>query len=314
MIGVGYRSQGRGGSWLPLPWERAGVRVPLVSLAPMRAPRYPRGRRGFTLIEILVVVVILGLIMAMAAVLLRSVSATQKRSITVSRMANVEAAIIQFVMQQKRLPCPADGTQPSSTGGAEMRAGGACTNNQQNGVVPWLALGISAAEVTDGWDRRMTYRVAANLAADNAMDLSWCDPAGTGALLAGVCSTACASTSPANCTPPSTYVATKGLPVKNLAATTVMDPAGSPSTGAAYVLVSHGESGGGAYLGNGVLTTSSTTDGTEEQKNYANLALGTYYVDDQVTDVAGANHFDDVVLRPSVLGVANKAGLGPRAH
>jgi hypothetical protein len=99
-----------------------------------------------------------------------------------------------------------------------------------------------------------------------------------------------------------------------------MDPAGAPpttpSTGAAYVLISHGESGGGAYLDTGVLSTSTTTDGTEEQKNYANLNLvpGGYYVDDQTTDVAGANHFDDVVLRPSVLSVANKAGLGPRAH
>jgi prepilin-type N-terminal cleavage/methylation domain-containing protein len=38
----------------------------------MRAPK-----RGFTLVEILIVVVILGLIMAMAAVLLRSVSVTR---------------------------------------------------------------------------------------------------------------------------------------------------------------------------------------------------------------------------------------------
>ena len=286
----------------------------------MRAPQIPRGRRGFTLIEILVVVVILGLVMAMAAVLLRSVSATQKRSITGSRMANVEAAIVQFVMQQKRMPCPADGTQPASTGGAEMWAAGpgTCTT-QQNGVVPWRSLGLSAADATDGWDRRMTYRVGSTLVAASAMDLSWCDPAGTGGLSGLVCNITCTSSSPGNCTPPSTYLSGKGLAVKNLAGTDVMFPNGNPAgtppfTGAAYILLSHGESGGGAYLDNGVLSTSTTTDGTEEQKNYANLALGGYYVDDQVTDVAGANHFDDVVLRPSVLSVANKAALGPRAH
>jgi hypothetical protein len=87
-----------------------------------------------------------------------------------------------------------------------------------------------------------------------------------------------------------------------------------PPTGAAYVLISHGESGGGAYLNTGQLATSLTTDGTEEQKNYANLGLAAYYVDDQATDVGGAAHFDDVLVRPSVLNVANKAGLGPRTH
>src|SRR6187431_99652 len=140
--------------------------------------------RGFTLVEILIVVVILGLIMAMAAVLLRSVSVTQKRSLTNSRMANVEAAIVQFVMQTRRLPCPADGSQPASTGGAENRVGNTCPS-QQNGVVPWRSLGLSAADILDGWDRRMTYRVATGLMADNALDLSWCDPAGTATYVAG---------------------------------------------------------------------------------------------------------------------------------
>jgi hypothetical protein len=56
-------------------------------------------------------------------------------------------------------------------------------------------------------------------------------------------------------------------------------------------------------------------DGTEEAKNYANLAILGYYVDDSISDVAGAaSHFDDLVSRPSLLSVINKAGLGPRAH
>ena len=278
--------------------------------------------RGFTLVEILIVVVILGLIMAMAAMLLRSVSVTQKRSLTASRMANVEAAIVQFVMQQKRLPCPADGTQSSAAGGLEMWTGpaGACST-QQNGVVPWRSLGISASDILDGWDRRMTYRVHAALVAANAMDLSSCDPAGTGPAVGtpAVCNASCTSTTPATCTPPSTYLQNKGLPVKNVSGTDLMfpngNPAGSPPfTGAAYVVISHGESGGGAYLDTGILAAGTSTDGTEEQKNYATLNVGAYYVDDAPSEVAGATHFDDVVLRPSVLAVATKAGLGPRPH
>src|SRR5688572_1030837 len=173
----------------------------------------PRRGRGFTLVEILVVVVILGLIMAMAAILLRSVTATQKRSVTATRLANIEAALVQFVQVQRRLPCPADGTQSAAAGGLEMYAGGACTGGQQHGVVPWRTLGLSAADILDGWDRRITYRVGSALVANEAMNLSKCDPAGTGALVAGVCNTTCTATSLGNCTPPGTYLTTKGLTV-----------------------------------------------------------------------------------------------------
>ena len=73
------------------------------------------------------------------------------------------------------------------------------------------------------------------------------------------------------------------------------------------------------------MTLSATTerDGNEEKKNYANLnPLPTYFVDDSLNDIdcvlnvppACANHFDDIVSRPSVLTVVNKAGLGPRSH
>ena len=51
--------------------------------------------------------------------------------------------------------------------------------------------------------------------------------------------------------------------------------------------------------------------------NYASLpyaGVATSYVDDSLAETADANHFDDVVLRPTVLRVATKAGLGPRAH
>jgi len=115
------------------------------------------------------------------------------------------------------------------------------------------------------------------------------------------------------------YLQNKGLAVKSVGGTDLMFPNGNPAgtgpfTGAAYVLISHGESGGGAYLDTGQPFAGTTTDGTEEQKNYPSLGLQAYYVDDQPTDVAGAAHFDDVVVRPSVLSVATKAGLGPRSH
>ena len=96
-----------------------------------------------------------------------------------------------------------------------------------------------------------------------------------------------------------------------------MDPNAVPHTGAAYVVISAGESGGGGYLSSGTLASSTVGDGTEEMKNYASLPYTTavtYYVDSALTETADATHFDDWVSRPSVLAVITKAGLGPRAH
>lgn len=280
-------------------------------------------QRGFSLIEILVVLVIVAVLIAMASALTRGVSAAQKRSLTATRIAAIDSAMVQFVMKNRRLPCPADGRIATGmpNAGVEIRDGlGACTPvNQANGVVPWVTLGLAEGEATDGWDRRFTYRTPPALAADAGTDMSWCDPAGTSAgPLGGACNTACTNANLANCTPPNVYLSGRGLQIQSVVGAVLMNPSplpapGSP-TGAAYVVISHGESGGGAYLNSGVLSTTSTTDGLEEQKNYADLAARPYYVDDSITDVAGANHFDDSVSRPSVLAVITKAALGPRSH
>ncbi|HYC36517.1 MAG TPA: type II secretion system protein [Usitatibacter sp.] len=281
---------------------------------------FRRASRGFTLIEITVVLVIIAIFLAMAAVMFRGVAAAQKRSITGTRMATVDAALVQFVQLNKRLPCPANGTIAWNgvNPGVEVIAAGVCTGNQANGVVPWVTLGLTESDATDGWERRLTYRVDEDLVETGAMDMSWCDPAGTGAAAGAtneLCNTACTNSALGNCTSPVNFLTAgaggKGLRVQSITGTALMAP---PNTGAAYVLISHGESGGGGYLNTGVLFTSTTIDGTEEQLNYANLVLRAYYVDDALTDLAGASHFDDLVSRPSVLALAAKAGLGPRSH
>ena len=272
-----------------------------------------RNARGFTLVEIAIVLVIVGMIVALFATITSTLISSQRRQTTVAHLNAVDSALIQFVVQNQRLPCPADGQIAAGTAGAGTegaRNAGGCVL-QARGVVPWVALGMGEQDATDGWGKRITYRVWDALALAGGMNMTLCDPAGTGAVAPGNICSACASgASMATCTSPSNFLAGKGYPVQNVAGTVLM----TPPSGAAYVLISHGESGGGGYTSAGVLAPTTSTDGTEEQKNYANLAIQAYYVDSEISDVAGATHFDDVVVRSTVLNVATRAGLGPRAH
>jgi prepilin-type N-terminal cleavage/methylation domain-containing protein len=303
-----------------------------------RAGGAVRSASGFTLIEIAVVIVVLSLLLAMIAGIATAMLGQQRRDVTRQRLAGVETAIALYVSQNQRLPCPADGRLAGNdtNAGLERPLGGvACqvvtgtANSQTHGVVPWRTLGLAETDVTDGWGNRMSYRVAPELVAANAMNLTACDP---GAPAAGTATASCASpcpsgTWPAGCTNPTDVTMNKGLKVRTLnpTLTLVMSPSATPSTGAAYVVISHGENGEGAYSSAGVLQSGTTTSGTLESANNAanvsfvhsvstTLADASAYVDDFPSYPAGTGHFDDFVLRPSLLTVATKAQLGPRAH
>ncbi len=93
-----------------------------------------------------------------------------------------------------------------------------------------------------------------------------------------------------------------------------------PSTGAAYVVISHGENGEGAYSNQGVLQAGISAPGPRKPNKRNELCLRISRVGRLSTSMtfpsypAGTGHFDDFVLRPSILTVATKAQLGPRAH
>jgi prepilin-type N-terminal cleavage/methylation domain-containing protein len=301
-----------------------------------------RGARGFTLIEMVVVIAVLGFLLAIFVGITRTLVSQQRYQTTRSRLATLETAFIAYVSQSKRLPCPANGTVTSSdaSAGKEVVTGTGTARDcgtQANGVVPWRDLGLTASDIEDGWGGRFTYRVGPDLVKDGTLDFTGCDPGGTAAIsgAAGTyCAAGCTSTL-STCTSPANALGisgTKGLVVENAAGTILMDPRGtnpastpSVTTGAAYVVISHGPEGGGAYNGDGVLQSSSVSAGTMEAKNFANVAYTaptlpvtsappSFLVDDVLNGTTSTSHFDDIVQRPGVLALAMKANLGPRTH
>jgi type II secretory pathway pseudopilin PulG len=289
------------------------------------------------------VLLILGLLfvflMPSSTVLLNN----QKRDLTRQRLKNIETALANFVAINKRLPCPADG---ADTSGTELRTAGTpdCTTGvpasteQKRGVVPWVPLGLTASDVQDGWNNQITYRAAFGLTQDSALDMSACDPAGTANTTpAGVsplpptntvintnkCNSAliCTGTGTA-CSNPQMFLANKGFTVVDGADATIMDP--SSYSGAAYVLISHGENGMRAFSNSQILIAAPANgeSGALEALNYnsgnavnsVSTTVSPKFRDATASWGAVAVYFDDLVVRPAVFSLIQRAQLGPRSH
>lgn len=298
-----------------------------------------RTLRGFSLVELGVVLAIVALLLILVLPTNSAMMVSQRRANTTAKLSHIEAALTNFVIVNKRLPCPANGTVVPPTAGAGSEGArdvnGDCSNpaNQANGVVPWVALGLAFSDVVDSWDNQITYRVGFGLTRDGALDMTSCDPAGiaqvTGpttfapAINPGLCAATCTGTfAAANCTSPINFLVRKGLDVKSDATTTVMSYLNY--TGAAYVLISHGENGYGAlnnagnYITNALRGTAGTT--LEDPNRNQNSLIVTSgappaLMSATYSDASDATkYFDDIVVRPIVFSVISKAQLGPRSH
>lgn len=290
-------------------------------------------QRGGVLIGIVGVILIIGLSVFAVATLRQTERTLDAGAGQRARLDRIDAALAQFVAAHRRLPCPARGTVASGTLGAGAEsinlATGVCTPATQiDGVVPWLTLGLTEEAARDAWNGRITYRVQPSLASNLMvlMNMSWCSPAGatngaTGA--ANACLPApCAG---AGCMDDANYLYAKGLQVQDGGGAWLNRPAppwaGAPApppvaTGAAYVLVSHGANGAGAYNGSGSLQAGLPAAGGQESPNRNGVALSgaTIFIDKAPVTTAGATYYDDALSHPTLDSVLAKAALGPRSH
>jgi prepilin-type N-terminal cleavage/methylation domain-containing protein len=278
--------------------------------------------RGFSLVELTVVLVILALIGGVFTSMFMGLYDGQRATTTRNKLAAIDAALVSFAAVNKRLPCPADGAGVAGTE-VIVSPDQPCVN-QSRGVVPWVTLGLTATDIEDAWGTRITYRVDPYLARNNAMDMSNCDPAGTGVpstlgtppkptctVTGGVCAAATLN----YCVSPASFLAAKGVEIRDaVGGTVLMNPAGAIPTGAAYALISHGENRSGGYGDGGQLLASvKSVEGINESQNRADGSQS-YYVDAPQRFVDDASHFDDMVVRPSLMSVIQRAHLGPRSH
>ena len=246
---------------------------PFVHGGKMRQPRQPaprNGTGGFTLLELAIVLAVLGLLLGGGSLLLQPMLDNNRRNETRARLKGIEDALTVFAAQNFDLPCPSNpALGPSATGnGAE---GASCSSVMAFGGVPWRALGLSEADVLDGWGRRISYAVTSSLA-----------------VTAG---------GPLNC--PSTGFAaiTQGrLENRGANDAAIPPPGAAPGPAkAAYILISHGENGSGAFLPSGQRLPDGPASATEVA-NRKTAGSGTdtiFYYEKRTADTDVG--FDDIV-------------------
>jgi len=120
---------------------------------------------GFTLVEMAIVLVIVGLMLSGLMMSLSQTTENTRRSDAKSQLAEVEEALFGFAQTNGRLPCPAipNPTAPTLPG-AESPAGGGTSCTRQHGFVPSATLGLKGAVNADGllldpWGNPLRYSV-----------------------------------------------------------------------------------------------------------------------------------------------------------
>ncbi|MCB4810616.1 type II secretion system GspH family protein [Methylovorus menthalis] len=114
---------------------------------------YPTTSRGFSLIELSIVLVIVGLVIAGMLVPLSAQIDQKNYNETQKAMVELRDGLIGYASSNGYLPCPdttGDGVEDRDTGT------GACLADPAEGNLPWANLGMGKQ---DAWGQKYQYRV-----------------------------------------------------------------------------------------------------------------------------------------------------------
>ncbi len=146
---------------------------------------------GFSLIELTIVILVMGIILGGVMTLLPKVSTEQKINQARAQMKDIKDALTNYVQIYGHLPCPAslnaafdtstfgaetDCSQATAPGTTEI-AGSNANLNIRMGGVPTRAINLPDMASVDPWGRRIVFIVLKNLATTSTTFSAY-DPAG----------------------------------------------------------------------------------------------------------------------------------------
>jgi len=123
--------------------------------------RILREKKGFTLVELAIVLVIIGLIVGTGFTVWRTTLESTRLSTTKSHLENVKSAAINFAMANGRLPCPDSTVPPNNTGQSNPVGAGICAGCANPPcVVPFQTLQIQLPGGRDSYGNVFRYDVS----------------------------------------------------------------------------------------------------------------------------------------------------------
>jgi prepilin-type N-terminal cleavage/methylation domain-containing protein len=135
-------------------------------------------KQGFTLIEMTMVLLIIGLLIGSFIIPLGAQMDINNLKLTDQRLAQIKEALLGYAARNRRLPCPdTDTVFPKVRDGKENRKPDNSCDEESNipgqkfkeGDLPWADLGVDGK---DAWGNYFRYRADSKHTTPNAYDIS----------------------------------------------------------------------------------------------------------------------------------------------
>ncbi len=119
-----------------------------------------QSQAGFTLLEMVVVIGVIASLIGSFLAFYQPLQKQQADALTKVRMERVMNALSSYALLNNRIPCPFSPNDTVTIG--QEATSGSCTDPGW-GLVPYVTLGLTQEDVTDGYGRYITYVMAKNL-------------------------------------------------------------------------------------------------------------------------------------------------------
>ncbi len=204
---------------------------------------------GFTLVEMSVVLVVIGLIILIVYPALNAVRVSGQRSLTEANLQSLMRATAVYVQANGCLPCPTPATTIGPDFGRVRGSGtaacGACANPE--GIPPFVSLGIPEHMARDGWGHWITMRVDPALTVNFNVVPPYA-PCNAADVTSGACASSQLNFSQKGLCKAVFNAATNPSGINTTNRVIVQTPNGSQNQPAAVIFVSHGPNGRGAFI------------------------------------------------------------------